>query len=401
MNAITVTTDDSIQLTIQKIHRNKKFKCANGEYDYECQNCSLKPQLSLSPTKAFLFATVAELNVRNLSTKQWKIPLGSWELVDTDGFSYRAYNYCRILHPPRLMIPGDWNVTPGTQVNFTLLFPELEHGKQVGSLLFISLQQKIYEFKIADLKPEAAELLRIREESAKAEIVNNDPETRIIHSQIDRLESLVHSRIHDVLIPTAAIVVENGIRRMTLELEQRLKFIPEKRRAAFADRIKGILQLYEVKMEEIKTETNHRKILNEKVADLHTLTPRQFEEYIAGVLKEYGFEKVTLTPATNDKGVDILAEYIGVRHAVQCKRYKGIVGSPEIQKFLGAMQHAGAQRGLFITTGTFSVEAEKFAVEHPIELIDSVGLANLVEKALKQPKLSTESVPVQGGLLLS
>lgn len=82
------------------------------------------------------------------------------------------------------------------------------------------------------------------------------------------------------------------------------------------------------------------------------------------LFKALGYSKVTLTPSSNDKGVDVLAEYQGIKVAIQCKKYKGLVGSPQIQTFLGAMRHAEAQKGFFITTSVFSIEAEKMASAH-------------------------------------
>ena len=91
---------------------------------------------------------------------------------------------------------------------------------------------------------------------------------------------------------------------------------------------------------------------------------------------------VILTSPSNDKGVDILAERQGAKIAIQCKKYKGVVGSPALQAFLGAMQHAEAQKGFFVTTGVFSIEAERMASEHPIELIDGSALGRLIREAL-------------------
>ena len=79
-----------------------------------------------------------------------------------------------------------------------------------------------------------------------------------------------------------------------------------------------------------------------------------------------------------------MAEHHGIKVAIQCKKYKGVVGSPDIQTFLGAMRHAQAQKGFFVTTSVFSVEAEKMASEHPIELIDGIALADSIQKALSK-----------------
>ncbi len=67
-----------------------------------------------------------------------------------------------------------------------------------------------------------------------------------------------------------------------------------------------------------------------------------------------------------------------------------VVGSPVLQKFLGTIHHTRSHKGFFVTTSTFSLAAEKFAAEHPIELIDGPRLVELVSNAL-DPKARRET----------
>jgi restriction system protein len=66
----------------------------------------------------------------------------------------------------------------------------------------------------------------------------------------------------------------------------------------------------------------------------------------------------------------------------QCKRYKGAVSPSEIRDFRGAMV-GRADKGLFITTGTFSPGAVKEALRDgapPIDLIDGSDLAEKLKE---------------------
>jgi restriction system protein len=65
---------------------------------------------------------------------------------------------------------------------------------------------------------------------------------------------------------------------------------------------------------------------------------------------------------------------------VQAKRWDGIVGRPEIQKFAGALQGQRANKGVFITTSHFSREAADYAnvINSKIILIDGERLASLM-----------------------
>jgi len=77
-----------------------------------------------------------------------------------------------------------------------------------------------------------------------------------------------------------------------------------------------------------------------------------------------------------------------------CKRYQGSVGSKEIRDFRGALEGRATQ-GLFITTGTFTSEAQKEATRdgaRPIELIDGDSLCELLEELQLGVKTSEKIV---------
>jgi restriction system protein len=66
----------------------------------------------------------------------------------------------------------------------------------------------------------------------------------------------------------------------------------------------------------------------------------------------------------------------------QCKRYKGSVGPNAVRDFRGAMAGRG-EKGLLITTGTFTSEAQKEARRDgapPVDLIDGDRLCELLKK---------------------
>lgn len=372
---------DGITLTLKEVNRNKVFNCKCEDHYY---SCDLKKQLCLKPTKTTLTFTEVVFNIRNASGQGWSVKSGPFELIDTDGFAFGAKALCESLRPPRTAQVGTWNVSPGTQVNFILAFPELEPQQEVACILYVS-DGSFYTFEINPPNPEAVELLQAREAAATLYAVENNWELKNLGRDVDRLELMVNSRLNNVLIPREAIKLENDIRQQSFQIEQQLRELSEKMKKLFEPKYREILASYTSQLELVKAREGERKKLDQKVEKLYGLSPREFEEYIAELFKALGYEKVTLTPASNDKGVDVLAEYQSTRVAIQCKKYKGLVGSPEIQAFLGAMRHAEAHKGFYVTTGTFSIEAEKIASEHPIELVDSIALGKLIQKAINKP----------------
>lgn len=112
------------------------------------------------------------------------------------------------------------------------------------------------------------------------------------------------------------------------------------------------------------------------------LSPAGFEKLVQRVLRESGFTQVEVTGRTGDGGIDGrgIARIHGLMsfHVLfQCKRYKGSVSAGEVRDFRGAMV-GRADKGLFISTGTFSPAAIKEATRDgapPIDLIDGTELA--------------------------
>ncbi|MDQ6988580.1 MAG: Mrr restriction system protein [Mariprofundaceae bacterium] len=121
--------------------------------------------------------------------------------------------------------------------------------------------------------------------------------------------------------------------------------------------------------------------------DLHHLltqeiSPDAFERLTQRLLRESGFVQVEVTGKTNDGGIDGkgIARINGLMsfHVIfQCKKYQGSVSSGAIRDFRGAMV-GRADKGLFITTGTFTPAAIKEASRDgapPVDLIDGESLA--------------------------
>lgn len=103
----------------------------------------------------------------------------------------------------------------------------------------------------------------------------------------------------------------------------------------------------------------------------------------AKILEANGFRNVQVVGGSGDLGADIIAlDTNGNSVIVQCKRYApgNTMGSPEIQKFIGMMHvHHRVQKGIFVTTTSFSQPAIDLASKHDILLMDGNRLVRLLE----------------------
>ena len=113
-------------------------------------------------------------------------------------------------------------------------------------------------------------------------------------------------------------------------------------------------------------------------AAMYQLEPSAFEEYVAHrSFARQGYH-VLNTPDTKDGGVDILiTDDYGQQAIVQCKRYKGTVGSATVRELYGTMIHAGAARAYLATTAVISSDARRWAEGKPIILLDGAQLEQL------------------------
>lgn len=136
--------------------------------------------------------------------------------------------------------------------------------------------------------------------------------------------------------------------------------------------------------DELPDENNdHRTFLLEK---LMKLPADGFERLCQRLLRESGFESVTVTGKSGDGGLDGIGilqvnPFVSFKVLFQCKRYSGSVSPSQVRDFRGAMM-GRADKGIILTTGTFTSEAKKEAIRDgvpPIELVDGEKMLDMFE----------------------
>lgn len=131
---------------------------------------------------------------------------------------------------------------------------------------------------------------------------------------------------------------------------------------------------------------------------VQSITPEQFERLCQRLLRELGFVNVEVLGKSHDGGIDgkgilKIGKVLSFHVAFQSKRYSNSVGAPVVRDFRGAIM-GRADKGLLITTGSFTREAKKEAQRDgatPIDLIDGNELA----EHLKELELGVEVVMVE------
>jgi restriction system protein len=129
------------------------------------------------------------------------------------------------------------------------------------------------------------------------------------------------------------------------------------------------------------------------IEELQNISSGSFERLCQRLLRELGFQNVEVTGKSNDGGIDgigmlRLGGVLSFHVIFQAKRYKGSISPSIVRDFRGAMV-GRADKGLIITTGSFSREAKKEASRDGAPPIDLIDGSDLAEK-LKELKLGIE-----------
>jgi len=139
--------------------------------------------------------------------------------------------------------------------------------------------------------------------------------------------------------------------------------------------------------EQIPPDTTFQNYRDQLLAVLKTLPPAGFERVCQRLLREAGFEKVTVTGRSGDGGIDghgvlQVNPFVSFHILFQCKRYEGNVTASQVRDFRGAM--AGrAEKGIVLTTGGFTTDAKRESIRdgvQPIELVDGEKLVQMFEQ---------------------
>lgn len=146
------------------------------------------------------------------------------------------------------------------------------------------------------------------------------------------------------------------------------------------------------KTPEESLDTAYQKLRGDLAADLiqrlKTCSPSFFERLVVEVIVKMGYggtrkDAGKAIGTSGDGGIDgiIKEDKLGLDAIyIQAKRWENTVGRPEIQKFVGALTGQRAKKGLFITTATFSSDAEDYVsrIDAKVVLIDGETLAQLM-----------------------
>lgn len=159
----------------------------------------------------------------------------------------------------------------------------------------------------------------------------------------------------------------------------------------FVEERKGKAQAFpskKVEDIEITDELEAIEGYREKLTEILLKMPAKgFESLCQELLRESGFESVTVTGKSGDGGIDGIGvlqvnPLVSFKVLFQCKRHKNPIGSDRVRDFRGAMM-GRADKGIILITSTFTPDAKKEAVRDGVPAIELVDLEKLLDMCEK------------------
>ncbi|MDQ7024580.1 MAG: restriction endonuclease [Anaerolineae bacterium] len=121
-----------------------------------------------------------------------------------------------------------------------------------------------------------------------------------------------------------------------------------------------------------------RRMKSLKLANVDEMSGRDFETYVALLLKHRGY-KVKVTTGSGDLGVDVIAEKGEEKLAIQCKRYSNKVPRNAVSDVVAGMNHYKCNRTMVVTTNYYQPGAHKLAKSNNVQLVDRDILSQWIQ----------------------
>lgn len=115
-----------------------------------------------------------------------------------------------------------------------------------------------------------------------------------------------------------------------------------------------------------------------ELSEVDGMDGHAFEHWCADLLTKNGFTDVTVTQASGDQGVDILAVKDGIHYAIQCKCYTSDLGNTPVQEVYAGKEMYGCQVGVVMTNRHFTAGAKQLAEKTRVLLWDRDKLAEML-----------------------
>lgn len=380
--------------SIVNITQDKEFKCQHECIFGKGSPCSQWPY-KIKNEKFQATEVVLNVIATEASHRGWRVENRDLKIMDEKGFSYDGYVLCNYIGTNVQCTTEGGHIHPYTQSNIVYVFNMPRGAKVGGAIITNGNESARFEFENLDNKEIFSSDFYHQLESSLSQdtydrkgdsvyyrgvrkSIIDDYKLERLKEDINYIKLQIFKRLNNDLLSSEQKSIEEKIANRAYQVELTIKSNGWENSTECQDLVadfRASMEEYEFQLSARREFDQQREIKIQRVIELQSVKPYVFEHISASVMAKQGYEKVKVTRQSNDKGIDIICEKGGLLYVVQCKRYAAAVGSPDMQKFIGAMQNARADRGVFITTSTFTKEASIMANENNVELVDKYKLS--------------------------
>lgn len=236
---------------------------------------------------------------------------------------------------------------------------------------------------VSEIEEEVTQLLNLNEEAVNE--IHRESTTKLTYRLAWARNYLKQYGLVENSSRGVWALTEAGQKIEEVDKEKVKKAVVKKNRKIQLENKKG--KKDELQIEETTEEIEEFNWQDALIETIKKIEPDQFERLCQRLLRELGFVNVEVTGKSNDGGIDgkgiiKIGSVLSFHVVFQAKRYKGAVSSSVIRDFRGAMV-GRADKGLIMTTGSFTREAKKEAQRDgatPIDLIDGNDFAERLKE---------------------
>ena len=127
----------------------------------------------------------------------------------------------------------------------------------------------------------------------------------------------------------------------------------------------------------LQARQQERKLRALQLSDVDNMTGIQFEHYVAKLLTFQGFQ-TQVTVGSGDLGVDVLANKLPTRYAIQVKRQAKNVSRRAVSDAVAGQIHYRCNAAMVVTNAFFTTGARELAKSTGCRLVDRTELTNWI-----------------------
>lgn len=124
-----------------------------------------------------------------------------------------------------------------------------------------------------------------------------------------------------------------------------------------------------------------RRSYHTDLNEVDNMTGLEFEYFTADLLSRLGYTRISVTKASGDQGIDVIAHKDGLSYAIQCKHYSGNLGNSAVQEAYAGKAYYGCFYAVVCTNSYFTAGAKELAASTGVLLWDRSTLQEMLLQA--------------------